>query len=145
MAIMTIDAFMTAWRLHFRRRTIFIGSVLAARALCAESEVTSREQFDRLLPGGLPNNLHYNIDRVSLELTADDNNCPIHSHGFFELKINSRGEVTTARDVSLSKSANLKTLTAGWVRNLLMQIHFKPLSLGSKSTSVHTFATVVCQ
>ena len=130
---------------QFRYRAVCIGLVLISRGLCAESDVTSREQFDRLLPGGLPNNLHYNIDRVSLELTADDKNCPIHSHGFFELKINSRGEVTKARDVSLSQSANLKSLTAGWVRNLLMQIHFRPLSLGSKTTSVHTFTTVVCQ
>ena len=130
---------------QFKYCAIFIGLVLIARGLCAESDVTSREQFDRLLPGGLPNNLHYNIDRVSLELTADDQNCPIHSRGFFELKINSRGDVTKARDVRLSQSAGLKTLTAGWVQNLLMQIHFRPLSLGNKTTSVHTFTTVVCQ
>ena len=118
---------------------------LVCAGLFAETDVTSREQFGRLMPGGMPNNLHYNMDRASLELAADDKNCPINSHGFFELRINSQGEVTTARDVSLSRSANLKTLTAGWVRSLLMQIRFRPLSLGSKTTSVHTFATVVCQ
>ena len=97
------------------------------------------------MPGGLPNNLRYNSDRAALELTADGQICPIHSHGFFELKINSQGEVTKARDISVSRSANLTSLAVGWIRNVLMQIRFRPLSLGSKTTSVHTFATVVCQ
>jgi len=118
---------------------------LLGTGLLADTDVTAREQFGRLMPGGLPNELHYNADRASLELTADDKNCPVYAHGFFELKINSQGEVTKARDVNTSQSVSLRTLTVGWVKNLLMQIHFHPLSLGGKTTSVHTFASVVCQ
>ena len=112
--------------------------------LSAHTDVTSREQFNRLMPGSLPNELHYNPDRASLELRADDQNCPTSAHGFFELNINSRGEVTGARDVGRSRSIP-KSMTVQWVRNILMQIHFRPLRLGSKTTSVHTFASVVCQ
>jgi len=126
-------------------RAIFVFLFLLGTGLSADTDVTSREQFGRLLPGGLPNELHYNADRASLELTANDKNCPVSAHGFFELKINSQGEVTKAKDVNTSQSPNLKALTVGWVRNLLMQIHFHPLSLGGKTTSVHTFASVVCQ
>jgi hypothetical protein len=126
-------------------RAIFVFLFLLGTGLSADTDVTSREQFGRLLPGGLPNELHYNADRASLELTANDKHCPVSAHGFFELKINSQGEVTKARDVNTSQSPNLKALTVGWVRNLLMQIHFHPLSLGGKTTSVHTFASVVCQ
>ena len=126
-------------------RAIFVFLFLLGAGLLAETDVTSREQFGRLTPGGLPNELHYNADRASLELTADDKNCPVYAHGFFELKINSQGEVTKAKDLNTSQSASLKTLTVGWVKNLLMQIHFRPLSLGGKTTSVHTFASVVCQ
>ena len=125
-------------------RAIFIFFLLGI-GLLADTDVTAREQFGRLMPGGLPNELHYNADRASLELTADDKNCPAYAHGFFELKINSQGEVTKAKDLNISQSANLKALTVDWVRNLLMQIHFHPLSLGGKITSVHTFASVVCQ
>ena len=124
---------------------IFVFLFLLGTGLLADTDVTSREQFGRLMPGGLPDTLHYNADRASLELRADDTNCPVYSHAFFELKINSQGEVTKAKDLSTSQSANLKALTVGWVRNLLMQIHFRPLSLGGKTTSVHTFASVVCQ
>src|SRR5512141_1623656 len=109
---------------------------LLGSGLFAETDVTSREQFGRLMPGGLPTMLHYNADRASLELAADDKNCPVYAHGFFELKINSQGEVTKARDLNTSQSANLKALTVDWVRNLLMQIRFRPLSLGGKATSV---------
>jgi hypothetical protein len=124
---------------------IFIFLLLLGTGLFADTDVTSREQFGRLKPGGLPDTLHYNADRASLELRADETNCPVDSHAFFELKINSQGEVTKARDLATSQAANLKGLTVGWVRNLLMQIHFRPLSLGGKTTSVHTFATVVCK
>ena len=120
-------------------------SFLQSPDLFASTDVTSREQFSRLLPGGLPDQLHYNPDRASLELRADDENCPTSAHGFFELNVNSQGEVTRARDVSRSRSIHPKSIAVQWVRNILMQIHFKPLSLGSKTTSVHTFATVVCQ
>ena len=126
-------------------RAIFVFLFLLGTGLFADTDVTSREQFGRLMPGGLPNKLHYNADRASLELPADDKNCPVYAHGFFELKINSQGEVIKARDFNTSQSANLKALTGGWVRDLLMQIHFRPLSLGGKTTSVHTFASVVCQ
>ena len=126
-------------------RAILVYLFLLGAGLLAETEVTSREQFSRLMPGGLPNELHYNEDRASLELAADDKNCPVDAHGFFELKINSQGEVTKTRDVNLSQSSHLKTLTAAWVKNLLMQIHFHPLSLGGKTTPVHTFASVICQ
>jgi len=97
------------------------------------------------MPGGLPTSLRYNADRASLELRPDDKNCPVSAHGFFELNINSQGEVTRARNVSVSRSAGLQVMAVKWVRNLLLQIHFRPLMLGSKTTSVHTFATVVCQ
>ena len=113
-------------------------------SLFASTDVTSQEQFNRLMPGGLPVQLHYNPDRAALELRADDQNCPTAAHGFFELNINSRGEVTGARDVGRSRSIP-KSMTVQWVRNILMQIHFRPLRLGSKTTSVHTFASVVCQ
>ena len=126
-------------------RVIFVFLFLLGKGLLADTDVTSREQFGRLMPGGLPNKLHYNSDRALLELKADDTNCPIFKHGFFELKINEQGDVTSARDVNKSRSANLKGFTATWVRNILMQIRFQPLKLGSKTTSVHTFATVVCQ
>jgi len=96
-------------------------------------------------PGGLPDNLHYNADRASLELIADNETCPTSAHGFFELNINSQGEVTRARDVSVSHSVNLKVMAVKRVKNLLMQIHFRPLRIGNKITSVHTYATVVCQ
>ena len=125
-------------------RTIFVFLFLLGAELFADTDVTSREQFGRLMPGGLPDKLHYNADRASLELRADEKNCPIFAHGFFELKINERGDVTMARDVSTSRSANLKVLTVTWVKNILMQIHFRPLRLGNKTTSVHTFTTVVC-
>ena len=126
-------------------RVIFVFLFFLGTALLADTDVTSREQFSRLMPGGLPEKLHYNTDRASLELRADDSNCPIFAHGFFELKINEQGDVTSAKDVTISRSANLKGLTATWVRSILMQIHFRPLKLGSKTTSVHTFASVVCQ
>jgi hypothetical protein len=113
--------------------------------LLAHTDVTSQEQFNRVMPGGLPTQLHYNPDRASLELKSDEQNCPVSAHGFFELNVNSQGEVTRAKDVSRSRSFHPKTMTAQWVRNILMQIRFRPLSLGSKTTSVHTFATVVCQ
>lgn len=125
-------------------RAIFVLVFLLGTGLFAETDVTSREQFGRLMPGGLPTMLRYNADRASLELPADEKNCPAYAHGFFELRINSQGEVTKAKDLNTSQSANLKVLTVGWVKNLLMQIHFRPLSLGGKITSVHTFATVVC-
>jgi hypothetical protein len=126
-------------------RAIFAVFLLLCTGLFADTDVTSREQFSRLMPGGLPNELHYNADRASLELTADDKKCPVYAHGFFELKINSQGDVTKARDLNTSESASLRALAVGWVKNLLMQIHFRPLSLGGKTTSVHTFASVVCQ
>jgi len=113
--------------------------------LSAHTDVTSREQFNRLMPGGLPDQLHYNSDRASLELRADDQTCPTSAHGFFELNVNSQGVVTRARDVSTSRSVPPKSIAVQWVKNILMQMHFRPLSLGSKATSVHTFATVVCQ
>jgi hypothetical protein len=114
-------------------------------ALLAHTDVTSQEQFNRVMPGGLPDQLHYNSDRASLELKADDQNCPVSARGFFELNVNSQGEVTRAKDVSRSRSIHPKSMAVQWVRNILMQIRFRPLSLGSKTTSVHTFATVVCQ
>ena len=126
-------------------RAVFVFLLLLGTGLFADTDVTSREQFSRLLPGGLPAELHYNADRAALELTADDKNCPAYAHGFFELKINAQGEVTKARDLNTSQSASLRALTVGWVKNLLMQIHFHPLNLGGKITSVHTFASVVCQ
>jgi len=124
---------------------IYLFLFLQSPDLLAHTDVTSQEQFNRLMPGGLPNLLHYNPDRASLELRADDQNCPITAHGFFELNINSQGEVTRARDVSRSRPIHPKSMAVQWVRNILMQIHFRPLRLGSKTTSVHTFATVVCQ
>jgi hypothetical protein len=129
---------------------------LVLRALClflflqnhdllAHTDVTSQEQFNRVVPGGLPRQLHYNPDRASLELQADEQDCPISTHSFFELSVNARGEVTRARDVTTSRSIHPKYMAVEWVKTLLMQIRFKPLRLGSKTTSVHTFATVVCQ
>jgi hypothetical protein len=126
-------------------RVIFLLFSLLAVRLCADTEVTSREQFGRLLPGGLPNPLHYNEDRAWLELRTDDKSCPSLVHGFFELKINSQGAVTGAQDVTVARSASSKTLAIKWIRSILMQIRFRPLSLGGKTTSVHTYATVVCQ
>jgi len=111
----------------------------------AHTDVTSQEQFNRVMPGGLPDQLHYNPDRASLEVRADDQNCPVSARGFFELSVNPQGEVTRAKDVSRSRSVHPKSMAPQWVRNILMQIRFKPLRLGSKTTSVHTFATVVCQ
>jgi hypothetical protein len=118
---------------------------LLSPLLLAHTDVTSQEQFNRLMPGGLPNQLHYNADRALLELRANDQNCPASVHGFFELNINSQGDVTQARDVSRSRSISPNSMAVKWVRSILMQIHFRPLRLGSKTTSVHTFATVVCQ
>jgi len=118
---------------------------LQSPSLLAYTDVTSQEEFNRLMPGGLPNQLRYDADRASLDLRADEQDCPISAHGFFELNINSLGEVTRARDVSRSRPIHPKSMAVQWVRNILMQIHFRPLRLGSKTTSVHTFATVVCQ
>lgn len=118
---------------------------LQSPELSAHTDVTSQEQFNRVMPGGLPNQLHYNPERASLELRADDQNCPVYARGFFELNVNAQGEVTRARDVSRSRSIHPKSIAVQWVRTILMQIRFRPLSLGGKSTSVHTFATVVCQ
>lgn len=143
------------WTAHFTARVhsahnyemgiIFLFLFLSGTGLLADTDVTSREQFNRLRPGGLPDKLHYNADRAALELAADDKECPVSAHGFFELNINSQGEVTRARDVSVSRSLNLKAMAVKRVKNILMRIHFRPLTLGSKATSVHTFATVVCQ
>ena len=130
---------------HYSVRAILVFLFLLGVGLFAETDVTSREQFNRLMPGGLPTSLRYNADRASLEVRPDDKNCPVSAHGFFELNINSQGEVTRARNVSVSRSAGLQVMAVKWVRNLLLQIHFRPLMLGSKTTSVHTFATVVCQ
>jgi hypothetical protein len=124
---------------------VYLFLLLGSPCILAYTDVTSQEQFNRLMPGGLPNQLHYNSDRASLELRTDDRNCPISARGFFELNINSQGEVTRARDVSRSRSIRSESMAVQWVRNILMQIHFRPLRLGNKSTSVHTFATVVCQ
>jgi hypothetical protein len=117
---------------------------LFGTGLSANTDVTSREQFTRLMPGGLPTKLHYDDDSASLELRADDN-CPISAHGFFELNINSQGDVTHAREVSVSRSVGPKVMAVKWVRSILMQIHFRPLKRGSKTTSVRTFATVFCR
>jgi hypothetical protein len=118
---------------------------LRSSDLWAHTDVTSQEQFNRVMPGGLPDQLRYNPDRASLELRADDQNCPVSARGFFELNVNAHGEVTRAKDVSRSRSIHPKSMAVQWVKNILMQIRFRPLSLGSKTTSVHTFATVVCQ
>ena len=75
-------------------------ALLLSPPVLAHTDVTSQEQFNRVIPGGLPNQLHYNADRASLELRADDQNCPTSAHGFFELNINSQGDVTQARDVT---------------------------------------------
>ena len=130
---------------HHSLRVILVFLFLLSAGLLAETDVTSREQFNRLMPNGLPNTLRYNADRASLELRPDDKNCPVSGHGFFELHINSQGEVTRARDVSISRSVSPQIMAVKWVRNLLLQIHFRPLLLGGKTTSVHTFTTVVCQ
>jgi hypothetical protein len=129
------------------RRNLVVALIwlLLNPVLFAHTDVTSREEFNRLMPGGLPSQLRYNSDRASLELRGDDQHCPASAHGFFELNVNSRGEVTRARNVGTARAIHLKNMTVQWVRDLLMQIHFRPLSLGGKSTSVHTFATVVCQ
>jgi len=124
---------------------VFLFLFSLATGLFADTDVTSREQFGRLMPGGLPDKLHYNADRAALEFRADEKSCPASAHGFFELNVNSRGEVTRARDISISRSIDLKVMAVKPVKNILMQIHFRPLTLGSKPTSVHTFATVVCQ
>ena len=124
---------------------LFLFLCLPNPDLFAHTDVTSREQFSRVVPGGLPSQLHYNPDRASLELRADEQKCPISARGFFELNVNAQGEVTRARDVSRSRSIHPKSMAVQWVKNILMQIRFRPLSLGSKTTSVHTFATVVCQ
>jgi len=126
-------------------RAILVFLLLLGARLFAETDVTSREQFNRLMPSGLPNGLRYNADRASLELRLNDTNCPVSAHGFFELHINSQGEVTRAKDVSISRSVHPQAMAMQWVRDLLLQIRFRPLILGSKTTSVHTFATVVCQ
>jgi hypothetical protein len=138
----TQDVFSTGRRLSI---AICLFLFLKSPDLLAHTDVTSQEQFLRVAPGGLPSQLRYNPDRASLELPADDQNCPLFEHGFFELNINSQGDVTRARIVSTSRSIHPKIMAAQWVRNVLMQIHFKPLKLGDKTTSVHTFATVVCQ
>jgi hypothetical protein len=78
--------------------------------LLAPTDVTSQEQFNRVMPGGLPNQLHYNSDRASLELRADAQNCPVSARGFFELNVNAQGEVTRARDVSRSRSIHPKSM-----------------------------------
>jgi hypothetical protein len=124
---------------------MFLFLYLQSPNLFAHTDVTSQEQFNRVVPGGLPSPFHYNPDRASLELRADEQNCPVSARGFFELNVNAQGEVTRARDVSRSRSIHPKSMAVQWVKNLLMQIRFRPLSLGSKTTSVHTFATVVCQ
>jgi hypothetical protein len=124
---------------------MFLFLWLQSPDLFAHTDVTSREQFSRVVPGGLPSQLHYNPDRASLELRADEQKCPISARGFFELNVNAQGEVTGARDLSKSRSIHPKSMAVQWVKNILMQIRFRPLSLGGKTTSVHTFATVVCQ
>ncbi len=129
---------------NYRVRAILVFLFLLGAELFAESDVTSREQFSRLLPSGLPNSLRYNADRALLELTPDGN-CPVSAQGFFELNINAQGAVTRAKDVSISRSVSTQVMAVKWVRNLLLQIHFRPLMLGNKTTSVHTFTTVVCQ
>ena len=118
---------------------------LLSTRLFADTEVTSREQFTRLMPGGLPDQLRYDDDGAALEIRADDKNCPLAAHGFFELKINSAGEVTRTRDVSLSRSVLPKVMSVTWVKSILMQIRFRPLKFGSKATSVRTFTTVFCR
>ena len=134
-----------AGTLHHYNFLMRVFVFLQVVTLWAHTDVTSQEQFNRVLPGGLPDQAHYNADRAALELRADNDNCPVSAHGFFELNINSQGEVTQARDVSRSRSIRANSMAVKWVRGILMQIHFRPLRLGSKTTSVHTFATVVCQ
>jgi hypothetical protein len=124
---------------------ICLGWFLLSTDLFAHTDVTSQEQFSRVIPGGLPNPLYYNTDRAWLEIRGDNQNCPVSAHGFFELNINSKGQVTRARDLNRSRSIRAAGIAAQWIRSILMQIQFKPLSLGSKTTSVHTFATVICQ
>lgn len=119
--------------------------VVFGSGLFAATDVTSREQFGRLMPGGLPAAMHYNVDRAWLELHGDRQNCPASAKGFFELNISPRGEVVRVRDLNMSRTANLKVLAASWAKSLLAQIRFHPLSQGTKATAVHTFATVVCE
>jgi hypothetical protein len=63
------------------------------------------------MPGGLPTKLHYNPDRALLEVRADVQNCPLSARSFFELNVNSRGEVNGAGTGALWKFVNLQAAT----------------------------------
>lgn len=141
----TLPWIFTSHSLHKTALLLSAYLILLSSSLVARTDVTSREQFNRVLPGGLPHQLEYNTDRASLEVRADDKNCPKSAQGFFELSINSHGNVTHAKDVGRSRSLRADSMAVKWVRNILMQIRFRPLRVGTKITSVHTFTTVVCR
>jgi hypothetical protein len=124
---------------------IFLILLLSATVIRGQTNVTSQEQFRRLMPDGLPTNFHYNFDRAVLEVTSDEQNCPATSRAFFELHVSKQGEVTNVNGRAVSLSAKLKSVGLKWASALLKQIHFSPLSYGTKPASVNVPVTVVCR
>jgi len=114
-------------------------------AALGETSVNSQEQFQRLMPDGLPDNVRYNFDRAFLELAPDDQHCPAASRAFFSLRINQRGEVTRANGRILSLSAKLTSVGLKWAEGVLKQMRFSPLKYGDRAASVDMPVTVVCQ
>ena len=124
---------------------LLLCSIISFERTHAQTSVNSQEQFQRLMPGGLPSTLHYNFDRAYLEANPDSQNCPAASRAFFKLHINKRGEVTKASGHAISFSAMLRGVTLKWAGNLLKQIRFSPLTYGKQLAAVETPVTLVCQ
>ncbi|MEO8050741.1 MAG: hypothetical protein ABI833_10030 [Acidobacteriota bacterium] len=114
-------------------------------AVLAETSVNSQEQFRRLKPNGLPNQLNYNFDRAFLEVAADEQDCPAASRAFFNVHINERGEVTKASGRTLSLTARLEGVALKWAAELLKEMRFHPLKYGDKASSVEMPVTLVCE
>ena len=122
-------------------------SMMVSLPASGQTNVTSREQFMRLMPDGLPKGLNYNFDRAFLEVDRDHDrhNCPAASRAFFNLHVNKQGAVSKASGRILSLSAHLKGMVLAWAGDLLKQLRFAPLRYGSNPTSVNVAVTVVCQ
>jgi len=103
----------------------------------AHTDVTSQEQFNRVMPGGLPIQFHYNADRASLELRADDQNYPTSAHGFFELNINPQGDVTQARDVSRSRSIHTNSMAAKGAGGFTAKVEGASKTVGVVAGTLH--------
>jgi hypothetical protein len=108
-----------------------------------ETEVTSKDQFQRLMPDGLPNELGFDDDSTLLAVPAAKANCKSAERGFFEFHVNQNGAVVSAKWKE-SSHGSMATQAQAFVKKLLLRLRFKPLLVARKPVGVKSYATVVC-